>query len=559
MSDEVVREHEVYFATLAEQAERYDEMAGHMRTAALFDQEMDAEERNLLAVAFKQAVGQRRASWRIVCASEQEEQAKGNLMTTATAKQYRKKIEGELTGLCQTVLALLTDRLIPSSTSSEAKVSFYKAQGDYYRYMAEILDDLDKTRATTAAKEAYEDGTKIAETSLKVTSPFRLGLALNHAVFYYEVMKAPTDAVRIGRKAFEDAVREIDNLGENGAKDSALVMQLLRDNLTLWRYEVKFYFSCTSRGVTHDKELIAFAADAVFSVPALRRTSGLGLDTRRPPSEAPGATGAAMGNAQARQRALASRGGSGTMLPMTGPPTMMPPGGPLLDTSATTQAGVEGDDRIPVVFTWTQGGQIVFLAASFNGWRDQIPMVRSGQEFAVVQDIPRGVHQYKFIVDDHWRFAPDQPKTQDSQGNMNNVLDISNYQRFQVGIYDEKEAPLKFGQMIPDPNDYTLDAPVIPMVLHKSPYAALPPRPQISGSLPLSIPNHSICDHVYLHDRLDDDAPATVVVTHRYGQKYSTTVFAMRSNFGDSTDRSSAAPPVAGFNSLKAAVRGIGR
>lgn len=229
-----IREHEVYFATLAEQAERYDEMAEHMRAVALFDQELDTEERNLLAVSFKQAVGQRRSSWRIVCRVEQDEQAKGNHMSTASARSYRKKIEGELTRLCQTILALLSDKLIPGATTAEAKVSFYKAQGDYYRYLAEISDDVDRTRATTAAKVAYEDGTKVAETSLKVTSPFRLGLALNHAVFYYEVMNAPTEAVRIGRKAFEDAVREIDNLGEDSAKESALVMQLLRDNLTLW-------------------------------------------------------------------------------------------------------------------------------------------------------------------------------------------------------------------------------------------------------------------------------------------------------------------------------------
>eukprot|EP00933_Yihiella_yeosuensis_P080450 TRINITY_DN93873_c0_g1_i1.p1 TRINITY_DN93873_c0_g1~~TRINITY_DN93873_c0_g1_i1.p1 ORF type:complete len:242 (+),score=71.42 TRINITY_DN93873_c0_g1_i1:126-851(+) len=232
--DDVVREHEVYYATLAEQAERYDEMCEHMKQACLFEQELDIEERNLLAVAFKQAVGQRRSSWRIVCAAEQAEQAKGNAMTTASARAYRKRIENELTGLCQTILALLTDRLIPGATTAEAKVGFYKAQGDYYRYTAEIKDDLDRTRMMTAAKQAYEDGTKIAEISLKVTSAIRLGLALNHAVFYYEIMKEPNDAVRIGRKAFEDAVREIDNVGDEGAQESALVMQLLRDNLTLW-------------------------------------------------------------------------------------------------------------------------------------------------------------------------------------------------------------------------------------------------------------------------------------------------------------------------------------
>jgi len=232
---EIIREHEVLYATFAEQAERYDDMAECMsNVAGQFQKELDVEERNLLAVAYKQAVGQRRASWRIVCNAEQAEEKKGNVMTTASAKEYRKKIEKELKTLCDTILELLSDHLIPRASDADAKVSFHKAQGDYYRYIAEITDDIDRTRAMNNAKKAYEDGTKIAEKELKVTSSFRLGLALNHAVFYYEIMNAPTEAVRIGRKAFEDAVREIDNLGDEGAKDAALPMQLLRDNLTLW-------------------------------------------------------------------------------------------------------------------------------------------------------------------------------------------------------------------------------------------------------------------------------------------------------------------------------------
>ena len=104
---------------------------------------------------FSLQVGQRRCAWRIVCAAEQEEQvehlvrisiynilikAKGNHMTTASARGYRKKIEAELTNLCQTILALLTDKLIPGATTAEAKVSYYKAQGDYYRQKVDLSD-----------------------------------------------------------------------------------------------------------------------------------------------------------------------------------------------------------------------------------------------------------------------------------------------------------------------------------------------------------------------------------------------------------------------------------
>merc|ERR1719161_1183513 len=99
-------------------------------------------------------------------------------MTTALAASYRKKIEGELKQFCSTILSLLTDQLIPKTKEggAEAKVTYYKAQGDYHRYIAEIEDDVEKTRRTVAAKKAYEEGTKIAEASLAVTNHFRLGL-----------------------------------------------------------------------------------------------------------------------------------------------------------------------------------------------------------------------------------------------------------------------------------------------------------------------------------------------------------------------------------------------
>lgn len=253
-----------------------------------------------------------------------------------------------------------------------------------------------------------------------------------------------------------------------------------------------------------------------------------------------------MGTAHARQQ-LASRGSNGASL---GAGVALAPlvGGPSPTDAVSSAMPTDGgqDERIPVVFTWTHGGQNVFLAASFNAWQNPIPMVRSGNEFSVVHELPKGVHQYKFIVDDQWRFATDQPKTQDAHGNMNNVLDISGYHRFQAGQF-EREAPPLFAQHIPDPNDYTLDAPVIPIMLLKSPFCALPPRPEITGYQPLSIQTHALCDHIYIKERPDEAAPTIVAVTHRYNQKYSTTVFATRGAFA----RESAGTP----NLLKAAVR----
>merc|ERR1712137_740163 len=72
------REKAVYFAKLAEQAERYDEMANHMEAVGKLPDELSVEERNLLSVAYKNAVGSRRAAWRIITSVEQKEKTKGN-------------------------------------------------------------------------------------------------------------------------------------------------------------------------------------------------------------------------------------------------------------------------------------------------------------------------------------------------------------------------------------------------------------------------------------------------------------------------------------------------
>merc|ERR1719337_421691 len=88
--------------------------------------------------------------------------------------------------------------------------------------------------AANSAKEAYEDASKVAATDLVVTHPIRLGLALNFSVFHYEVLNNPEEACKMARQAFEDAIAELDSVSEDSYKDSTLIMQLRRDNLTLW-------------------------------------------------------------------------------------------------------------------------------------------------------------------------------------------------------------------------------------------------------------------------------------------------------------------------------------
>jgi len=233
-SHEDAREESVYMAKLSEQAERYDEMVEAMKKVAALDSELSVEERNLLSVAYKNVVGARRASWRIVSSIEQKEENKGNNTHVQRIKEYRTKVERELTNICNDILAVLDEHLIPSSATGESKVFYYKMKGDYHRYLAEFASGNERKEAAENSLIAYKSASEIAVTELPPTHPIRLGLALNFSVFYYEILNSPDRACHLAKQAFDDAIAELDTLSEDSYKDSTLIMQLLRDNLTLW-------------------------------------------------------------------------------------------------------------------------------------------------------------------------------------------------------------------------------------------------------------------------------------------------------------------------------------
>lgn len=215
-------------AKLAEQAERYDDMVTFMLEFVEQGGAMSAETRNLLSVAYKNVVGARRSAWRILQAIVDRQTAKGE--SAQLVKSYRDKIAQEVEEKCNDVLDLLDKKLIGGATDTESKVFFNKMKGDYFRYIVEInkTEDLMKS-----SEDAYCAAKTVAE-ELPSTHPIRLGLALNLSVFYYEIKENPKLATDTAKGAFDSAIAELDHLKEDSYKDSTLIMQLLRDNLTLW-------------------------------------------------------------------------------------------------------------------------------------------------------------------------------------------------------------------------------------------------------------------------------------------------------------------------------------
>jgi len=232
MSAEDLKHEMVSRAKLCEQAERYDDMADFMRKVTESGIELVNEERNLLSVAYKNVVGARRSSWRIISSIEGKCDKGEKKHTIAT--EYRQKVEKELKDICDVVLDLLDKQLIPKASTGESKVFYLKMKGDYYRYLAEVEIGDARKEIMSNSQLAYKDAFDVATKEMPPTHPIRLGLALNYSVFYYEILCDPEKACELAKNAFDDAIAELDTLSEDSYKDSTLIMQLLRDNLTLW-------------------------------------------------------------------------------------------------------------------------------------------------------------------------------------------------------------------------------------------------------------------------------------------------------------------------------------
>jgi len=229
-------------STAAEAAERYEDMVQIMKalvTNKLSKTEpLSSDLRNLLSVAYKNVVGSKRSSWRMLN-EEMSFEIKEDILT-----HYKKQVESELEATCTEVLTLLKElakqnkeRLDEGGDDkkvelSECQVFYLKMIGDYYRYLTEAFRDNNEYK--TFCNEFYGDAMNLAKEHLEATHPTRLGLALNFSVCHYEILEQKDEACKLAKEAFDEAIEKLDSLNDASYKDSTLIMQLLRDNLTIW-------------------------------------------------------------------------------------------------------------------------------------------------------------------------------------------------------------------------------------------------------------------------------------------------------------------------------------
>lgn len=223
-------------------AERYEDMTKQMKEAVELasetNEELSVATRNSFSLAYKNLLGSRRKSWRILV-SEKIKLEESASKDTNIVDGILSVVESELLGYCREVQSIIDKHILKPDVNYSMihKVFFLKMKGDYYRYMAEILKGDEEAKIADLAHQCYDDAKKISDGNLRLTDPIRLGLYLNFSVFLYEIRGDIPKACQIAKHAFDSAIFELDSLSENYYDDSTLIMQLIRDNLVLWTSE----------------------------------------------------------------------------------------------------------------------------------------------------------------------------------------------------------------------------------------------------------------------------------------------------------------------------------
>lgn len=235
-------EKQVYLAMLAEQCNRFEDMMGFLDEMVRNKTEaLTSDERNLLSIAYKNTITLRRTALRTLLAYEAKEKKKENSAYLAFIVEYKKRIEEELEKLSENIIKSIDLHLLPKSTDAESKVFYHKMKADYYRYVAENIDESRKKKFSDGSLSSYNEAMKSSE-GLEIVNPIRLGLALNFSVFYYEVIGDREKACEIAKETLDNANSQLQKFEDNDDeehKDAISIISLLQENLSMWTSEAE--------------------------------------------------------------------------------------------------------------------------------------------------------------------------------------------------------------------------------------------------------------------------------------------------------------------------------
>ena len=234
---EYTREEYIYLSKLYEKAEMYPEMLKSIKKMIILNPKLNKEECEILSAGFKNMITDKRNSWRLLHSMERREK-KNKSHIANHINEIKTNVENEIRHICKELQLLIDKYLLPNFEDHESEVNFYQLKADYYRYICEFAAGKEFNENLEKSEEFYKKAHNTSIKDLPVNNCTRVGVALNYAIFLYEIKGDKKLAFDIAKKAFDESMKFVDDLEKPKCRDTLLIIQLLKENLIFWSSEM---------------------------------------------------------------------------------------------------------------------------------------------------------------------------------------------------------------------------------------------------------------------------------------------------------------------------------
>ena len=230
------RESLIAIAKILESSDRPEDMVNVIKQIIKINPELDKDERDLLAVAYKNQITPKRTcflSLKEVIKDETESKDLGfnriSILNEVQAKTY-----DEIHNICNDLINLVSQELIPASQCPHSRIFYHKSIADYYRYMCETQENNDKAHSIEQAQKYYENAIEISRENVPIFKPSSLELHLNYAVFLKTVENNTEKAFHYLNDIYQECLPLLEENSEDSFYEVSSIVMLIKENLAQW-------------------------------------------------------------------------------------------------------------------------------------------------------------------------------------------------------------------------------------------------------------------------------------------------------------------------------------
>ena len=234
---QISREDYVFLSKLYTKAELYKEVISYIKEFIKLNPKLDKEECDIISTGFKNMISDKRASWLTLNSMDRKEKKK-KINTVKEIKEVKNHIENEIRETCKELQDLIDKNLLPNNDDNEILVFLYKLKADYFRYICEFAEGKEYDENIKKAEEYYKKAFEISDKKLPVINCNRVSVALNYAIFLYEIKKDKKNGFDIAQKAFKESMKFSDDLEKPKYRVTLLIIHLLKENIIFWNSEM---------------------------------------------------------------------------------------------------------------------------------------------------------------------------------------------------------------------------------------------------------------------------------------------------------------------------------